>query len=362
MNDIEVSGVSKTYGAAAPAVDNVSFQVKPGHVLSLLGPSGCGKTTTMRMIAGLVSPSGGAIRIKGQPVAGVPVHRRNIGMLFQNYALFPHLDVVRNVAFGLEMRRLPKAVVAARVAGALAMVKLTHLADRMPHQLSGGQQQRVALARALVIEPAVLLLDEPLGALDKKLREGMQIELSQLQRRLGLTTLMVTHDQEEALTLSDEIAVMRDGRIEQIGTPGEIYDRPVSRFVAGFIGTSNFFRGRVGETRPGVFAVDAEDGVRLTLDGTPPGTPPGTDILVALRPECIRLQPGSAASGPNQFGTVVEQVVYRGQHTQYLLRRAGGEMLTAIRHDDGIVGDLAPGAAVVASWDGARNRVVRDDA
>lgn len=358
MDDIEVAGVTKTYGAGPPAVDDVSFGVAPGHVLSLLGPSGCGKTTTMRMIAGLVSPSSGSITIKGRPVAGIPVHRRNIGMLFQSYALFPHLDVTGNVAFGLQMRRLGKPEVARRVAGALEMVKLAHLADRMPHQLSGGQQQRVALARALVIEPAVLLLDEPLGALDKKLREGMQIELSQLQKRLGLTTLMVTHDQDEALTLSDRVAVMRDGRIEQIGAPAEIYDRPVSRFVASFIGTSNFFRGRVEDARPGAFSVRAEDGVHLVVDGAPPGP----DVLVALRPESIRLQPGAAATGPNQFPTVVEQVVYRGQHTQYLLRRAGGEMLTATRHDEGVTEGLLPGAAVLASWDGARNRVVRDDA
>ena len=352
MNDIEVHGVTKVYGSAPAAVDDVSFAVEPGHVLSLLGPSGCGKTTTMRMIAGLVSPTRGSITIKGRPVAGLPVHRRNIGMLFQSYALFPHLDVARNVAFGLQMRRLPKDEVGKRVAGALDMVKLSHLADRMPHQLSGGQQQRVALARALVIEPAVLLLDEPLGALDKKLRDSMQLELSQLQRRLGVTTLMVTHDQDEALTLSDRIAVMRDGRIEQIGAPGEIYDRPVSRFVASFIGTSNFFAGRATD---GVVDVP---GVRLTLDGPIPSGP----VLVALRPESIRLHPGAVVTGPNQCPTTVEQVVYRGQHTQYLLRRPDGEIMTAIRHDDGLTGGLDVGAAVLATWDGARNRVVREDA
>ena len=300
MSDIEVRSVTKTYGAGPAAVDDVSFAVEPGHVLSLLGPSGCGKTTTMRMIAGLVSPTRGDIRIKGRPVAGVPVHRRNIGMLFQSYALFPHLDVSRNVAFGLEMRRLPKADVAAKVKNALSMVKLEHLADRMPHQLSGGQQQRVALARALVIEPAVLLLDEPLGALDKKLREGMQIELSMLQKRLGLTTLMVTHDQDEALTLSDRIAVMRDGRIEQIGAPGEIYDRPESRFVASFIGTSNFFHGRVGSRNGGEFAVQAQDGLTLTVPrhpgdrgqpragGAPPRMHPPASRHGAQRPQPTR--------------------------------------------------------------------------
>jgi putative spermidine/putrescine transport system ATP-binding protein len=353
--DIEVLGVSRRYGAAV-AVDNVSFNVQPGHVLSLLGPSGCGKTTTMRMIAGLVEPSDGSIRIKGAPVAGLPVHRRNIGMLFQNYALFPHLNVAANVAFGLQMRRLPKAEVTRRVAEALAMVKLTALGERMPQQLSGGQQQRVALARALVIEPAVLLLDEPLGALDKKLREGMQIELLQLQRRLGLTTLMVTHDQDEALTLSSRIAVMRDGRIEQIGSPGEIYDRPISRFVASFIGTSNFFTGHIVARGPDGFVVDAP-GVRLTLEGSPPA---GEGALVALRPEFIRLQAGTAVTGDNQFATTVQQAVYRGQHTQYLLARPDADPLIAIRHgDDGTI--FEPGTAVVASWDGRQNRLVRED-
>jgi spermidine/putrescine ABC transporter ATP-binding subunit len=330
----------------------------------LLGPSGCGKTTTMRMIAGLVDPTAGVIRIKGKSVAGLPVHRRNIGMLFQSYALFPHLDVASNVAFGLKMRRLGKAEIQRRVADALEMVKLGRFGERMPQQLSGGQQQRVALARALVIEPAVLLLDEPLGALDKKLREGMQLELSQLQRRLGLTTLMVTHDQDEALTLSDQIAVMRDGRIEQIGAPNEIYDRPKSRFVASFIGTSNFFRGRVGDRHGGAFAVDGEDGVRLTVEGD---APPGGDALVAVRPEFIHLAAGTVVSGPNQFATVVEQVVYRGQHTQYLLRRATGEPLIAIRHGvdaptDAPVLGLQPGSAVVASWDASRTRLVGDEA
>jgi putative spermidine/putrescine transport system ATP-binding protein len=240
--DIEVTGVAKSYGTTL-AVSDVSFGVEQGHVLSLLGPSGCGKTTVMRMIAGLISPSAGSIAIKGQPVTRIPVHRRNVGMLFQNYALFPHLDVSRNIAFGLEMRKVRKDEAARKVEQALAMVRLDGFGARYPHQLSGGQQQRVALARALVIEPAALLLDEPFGALDKKLRENMQIEMRQLQQRLGITTLMVTHDQDEALTLSDRIAVMRAGRIEQFGTPTEIYERPVSRFVANFIGTSNFFRG-----------------------------------------------------------------------------------------------------------------------
>jgi spermidine/putrescine ABC transporter ATP-binding subunit len=352
--DIEVIGVTKRYGTAAPAVDRVSFAVGRGQVLSLLGPSGCGKTTTMRMIAGLVDPTAGDIRIKGRAVAGLPVHRRNIGLLFQNYALFPHLDVAGNVAFGLRMRRLPRAEIAARVATALDMVKLAAFAARLPHQLSGGQQQRVALARALVIEPDVLLLDEPLGALDRKLREGMQIELIQLQRRLGLTTLMVTHDQDEALTLSDRIAVMREGHIEQIGTPAEIYDRPATRFVASFIGTSNFFPGRITDRDATGFVVDGPGSLRMTLAGT---APVGAEVLVALRPEHIALTPGTRTSGPNEIASTIEQVIYRGQHTQFLLRNPGGDPIIATGR--GAMA-LSAGTAVVARWDGACNRLVED--
>ena len=233
--DIEVTNVAKRYGTTL-AVSDVSFGVEEGHVLSLLGPSGCGKTTVMRMIAGLIAPSGGSIAIKGKPVNQIPVHKRNVGMLFQNYALFPHLDVARNIAFGLEMRGLAKADAVRKAETALAMVRLDGFGARYPHQLSGGQQQRVALARALVIEPAVLLLDEPFGALDKKLRENMQIEMRQLQRRLGITTLMVTHDQDEALALADRVAIMNEGRIEQVGKPAELLDRPSSPFVREFLG------------------------------------------------------------------------------------------------------------------------------
>src|ERR1700704_1784615 len=283
--DIEVTNVAKRYGASL-AVSDVSFGVEQGHVLSLLGPSGCGKTTVMRMIAGLIAPSAGSIAIKGKPVNQIPVHKRNVGMLFQNYALFPHLDVAHNIAFGLEMRKVAKAEALRRAQAALAMVRLDAFGTRYPHQLSGGQQRRFALARARVIEPSVLLLDEPFGALDKKLRENMQIEMRQLQRRLGITTLMVTHDQDEALTLSDRIAVMYAGRIEQLGTPTEIYERPVSRFVASFIGTSNFFRGRVTGRNGGSYLVESNDGVKLALNGTPPKEP---DVTVALRPEGIQL-------------------------------------------------------------------------
>ena len=319
--DIEVTNVAKRYGATL-AVSDVSFGVEQGHVLSLLGPSGCGKTTVMRMIAGLIAPSGGSIAIKGKPVNQIPVHKRNVGMLFQNYALFPHLTVAHNIAFGLEMRKLAKAEALRKAEDALAMVRLSGFGARYPHQLSGGQQQRVALARALVIEPAVLLLDEPFGALDKKLRENMQIEMRQLQRRLGITTLMVTHDQEEALTLSDRIAVMLNGKIEQFGTPTEIYERPVSRFVASFIGTSNFFRGRVTGRVNGGFTIESEDGVTLGMNGTPPSD---QNVTVALRPEGILLAPtGEGDFAPNRMRTTIEQIVYRGLSTHYYLRRPAG--------------------------------------
>src|SRR5271156_4774080 len=244
---VRLSELTKLYGATR-AVDRLSLSIAPGNMVALLGPSGCGKTTTLRMIAGLIEPNAGDIFIDDRRITRVPVHRRNIGMLFQNYALFPHMTVAENVAFGLEARRLPRAETASRVAGALQLVQLDGYADRMPAQLSGGQQQRVALARCLVVEPALLLLDEPLGALDKSLRESMQVELRALQRRLGITTIMVTHDQEEALTLADQVAIMRNGQLEQLGSPTEVYQQPVSRFVAGFIGVSNFFRGRVERT------------------------------------------------------------------------------------------------------------------
>jgi putative spermidine/putrescine transport system ATP-binding protein len=359
--DIEVKNVAKRYGTSL-AVSDVSFGVEQGHVLSLLGPSGCGKTTVMRMIAGLIAPTAGSIAIKGKPVNQIPVHKRNVGMLFQNYALFPHLDVAHNIAFGLEMRKLPKAEALKKAEGALAMVRLEGFGARYPHQLSGGQQQRVALARALVIEPAVLLLDEPFGALDKKLRENMQIEMRQLQQRLGITTLMVTHDQDEALTLSDRIAVMRAGVIEQFGTPTEIYERPVSRFVASFIGTSNFFSGKVTGRHNGGFTVESRDGVRLGLNGVPPNEP---DVTVALRPEAIQLSSVNGETPANAMRTTVEQIVYRGLHTHYLLRRPDNEPLIVIRQNDkgaDAVAGLEPGASVLATWAAERNLVVRDDA
>ena len=358
--DIDVRSVVKVFDDAR-AVDGVSFSVERGKIMSLLGPSGCGKTTVMRMIAGLARPDGGEIVVKGKALTNVPVHRRNIGMLFQNYALFPHLDVAGNVAFGLEMRRIARGDVGPSVERALAMVKLSGFATRMPHQLSGGQQQRVALARALVIEPSALLLDEPFGALDKQLRETMQIETRDLQRRLVITTLMVTHDQEEALTLSDYVAVMRAGRIEQIGTPSDIYERPESRFVASFIGTSNFICGRVTERRRDCYLVESDDGILLEVPGAAPATPA---VTLALRPEAIQLSAaGPGPCGPNALRGAVERIIYRGLNTHLSLRRPGGESLAVIRqNDDGsaLPAGLAAGAMIEARWAPDRNRAVLD--
>ena len=278
---LAVQGVGKSFGSQ-PVVQDVNLSVQPGEFLTLLGPSGCGKTTTLNLIAGFLNPDAGSILLEGRDVTHVPVFRRGIGMVFQDYALFPHRTVAENVAFGLRMRRVPRAEIAARVAEALALVQLSGLDARRPAQLSGGQRQRVALARALVIRPAVLLLDEPLSNLDLKLREDMRLEISGLQRKLGITTVLVTHDQGEALVMSDRVAVMRQGRVVQVADPATIYNAPADRFVAEFIGTMNLRRCR---TELG--------GVRL-LSGAVPvahGLSPGIDALLAFRPERVRLGP-----------------------------------------------------------------------
>ena len=239
---VVLEGVTKKFGGAV-AVDNISLHVRPGEFLSLLGPSGCGKTTTLRMLAGFEEPTSGSIRISGQDVVGIPPHKRNVNTVFQAYALFPHMSVAENVAYGLRQKGTPKSEIRERVTESLDLVQMRSFADRKPTQLSGGQQQRIALARALINRPAVLLLDEPLGALDRQLREEMQIELKLLQSRLGITFIFVTHDQGEALSMSDRIAIMRKGRIEQLDDADSIYDSPASAYVAGFIGQQNFLPG-----------------------------------------------------------------------------------------------------------------------
>ncbi len=355
---VRLAELTKLFGATR-AVDRVSLSIEPGSMVALLGPSGCGKTTTLRMIAGLVEPNAGEIFLDGRPITRVPVHRRNIGMLFQNYALFPHMTVGENIAFGLETRGVKRAAATARVEQALQLVQLAGYETRMPGQLSGGQQQRVALARALVVEPALLLLDEPLGALDKSLRQSMQVELRALQRRLGVTTVMVTHDQDEALTMADRIVIMRDGRIEQIGDPAEVYQSPISRFTASFLGASNFFRGRVTGNSGGVVTVVVPQGPRISVRTDRSAD---RDVTVALRPEAVSIEPGGAGDAPNMTPAIVEQVVYHGFVTHLHLRLPNGEPLIAFRQHaaaDGL--PLSPGMHVTARWTDDAPRIVRDE-
>lgn len=334
---VDIAGVTKTYGDAT-AVDDLSLSVEPGEFLSLLGPSGCGKTTTLRMIAGFEHPDEGDIRISGRSVLGLPPHRREVNTVFQAYALFPHMTVAENVAYGLQQRRVPKAEQRQRVAEALDMVQLRRFADRKPTQLSGGQQQRIALSRALINRPSVLLLDEPLAALDRQLREEMQVELKLLQSRLGTTFVFVTHDQGEALSMSDRIAVMRDGRIEQLDDPSNIYAEPASAYVASFIGQQNFLHGTAGEA-------DAVQTSRGTFHGRWGGerAAAGAPALAAIRPEFIRLEPAESAGhgvdgrvlGVSHLGETLQVVVGIGDG-QTLLVRTPAPTAPRVHEDDAV--------------------------
>ncbi len=323
---VEIRDVTKRFpgpsgrpDAEVLAVDNVSLQIRDGEFFSLLGPSGCGKTTTLRMIAGFEHPTSGEILIHGRPMGLTPAYQRNTNMVFQSYALFPHMTIERNVAFGLEMKKIPKDEARRRVREALAMVRLADFGPRKPNQLSGGQQQRIALARALVNRPEVLLLDEPLGALDLKLRKEMQIELKNLQKEVGITFVYVTHDQEEALTMSDRIAVMHHGTVLHVGSPTEIYERPSCRFVADFIGDTNFMEGVVQEQNGGTTTVLVDDclPVRVQTEGQ---LAQGTQVTVAVRPEKIRLLPEPLRGSHNSFLGRIEQVVYVGTDTRFRIR------------------------------------------
>ncbi|HET6185289.1 MAG TPA: ABC transporter ATP-binding protein [Acetobacteraceae bacterium] len=319
MSFLQLESLTCRYGDFY-AVRDLDLTVEQGEFVSLLGPSGCGKTTTLQMIGGFIEPSAGTVRIGGADMRRVPANRRGIGIVFQSYALFPHMRVAQNVAFGLEMRKVPRAERAERVRRALAMVHLEHAADRYPRQLSGGQQQRVALARALVIEPRVLLLDEPMSNLDAKLREEMQLELRRLQRSLRVTTIMVTHDQTEAMALSDRIALMRAGRIVQVDTPQAAYDRPADWFASSFLGKSNSFRARCV---PG--GLLTASGVRIAA---PAGAPESGEVLCALRPERLRITP------PEQgmLRATVQSRIFLGSH--WLLQTEGeaGELLVYLQN------------------------------
>lgn len=309
---VRFSGVRKSYDGATLAVRDLDLAIRRGEFLTLLGPSGSGKTTTLMMLAGFETPSGGEILFDGRPITRTPPHRRNFGMVFQNYALFPHLSVGDNVGYPLTVRRVPAPERASRVAAALEMVRLGGMAARQPDQLSGGQRQRVALARALVFEPAIVLMDEPLGALDKQLREHMQVELKDLHRRLGMTFVYVTHDQSEALALSDRVAVFNDGALQQVDTADRLYEEPANRFVAGFVGDNTALEGRIAAMQPEFVEVTLD--CHATLRGRLVGSAVlGTPVQVAIRPERIALR---AHAGPNSIGATVEDIVYLGDHVR----------------------------------------------
>ncbi|HXU84673.1 MAG TPA: ABC transporter ATP-binding protein [Verrucomicrobiae bacterium] len=333
------------------AVDRISMDIRSGEFFSMLGPSGCGKTTTLRMIGGFELPTAGRIELRGRDVTTDPPDKRPVNMVFQNYALFPHLDVHENIAFGLRRKGLGKADTKVRVGEALDLVHLGGYDKRKPNQLSGGQQQRVALARALVNRPNVLLLDEPLGALDLKLRKALQVELKRVQAEVGITFVYVTHDQEEALTMSDRIAVMRGGKVEQLGTPEELYERPQTRFVADFIGTSNLLSGIV-EAIDGRFAiVRLSSGETCFTTAAGDGVAVGRPIDLSVRPESVALDARNGAAPTEEVGSIpgsVEQVAYLGGSIQYLVRSAGGLSITAQAPK---AGERIPvGGAVHVTW------------
>jgi spermidine/putrescine ABC transporter ATP-binding subunit len=332
---VELGGVTKRFGKIT-ALDDVSLLIRRGELMTLLGPSGCGKTTLLNLVGGFLTPDSGEIAIDGQRITQVPAYRRQIGIMFQSYALFPHMSVAANVGYGLKMRRIAKPEIARRVAEALALIKLEGLDDRKPRQLSGGQQQRVALARALVIRPKVLLLDEPFSALDRNLRASMQVELKEIQRKLGVTTIFVTHDQSEALSLSDRIAVIAEGRIRQLGTPDEVYRRPVDRFVASFVGDVNVLRARL-ERIDGAIATVVLGQTRVSVPArTLSGAATGAIVDLFLRPEDLRVAEQGAAIAAH--GIVAAQI-YQGGHIDLYVdmpEAASGRVLLRVPRHEGI--------------------------
>src|SRR6266536_2260667 len=355
--EVTLVDLVKRFGDVA-AVDGINLEMPSGEFFSMLGPSGCGKTTTLRMIAGFERPTEGRILLDGEDMAYTPPHKRNVNTVFQSYALFPHLNVADNVGFGLRRQKAPKHEIRQRVAETLELVQLTGFEKRKPAQMSGGQQQRVALARALVLKPSVLLLDEPLGALDAKLRKALQLELKALQETIGITFVHVTHDQEEALALSDRLAVMRGGRVEQVGTPAEVYQEPASTYVADFLGVANLMPahadGSAGEgrcrVRLGEFAVAAGQGE----------TGARGQVNVVIRPERVRLEPhGSVVA--NRMRGRVERLVYLGPVTQLIVRLAHGEAVQAVVQNGGEALPWRQGTPVAAHLPADALRVLRGD-
>jgi spermidine/putrescine ABC transporter ATP-binding subunit len=342
MSRVDIQHVTKRYGSFA-ALDDVSITFNDGEFFGLLGPSGSGKTTLLRSIAGFITPDEGTISFDGEHVETVPVHRRAIGMVFQSYALFPHLTIAENIGFGLDVRGRPREDISKRVAEMLALVRLKGLEARYPRQLSGGQQQRVALARALITEPKVLLLDEPLGALDRRLRQEMQVELKDIQRETGITAIFVTHDQEEALTLSDRIAIIDQGRLIQVDAPQTVYERPANIFAANFLGDANVFRG-----------TPVKGGLRLA-DGTMIETLNPSTGAAIVRPEKLRVEAGEKRSPGNSLAGEIVQAIYSGASVTYRIRvgiLGGMALLAFIQNQTGDVLDI--GAKVTVSWDRAQ--------
>jgi spermidine/putrescine ABC transporter ATP-binding subunit len=352
---VSLRDVSKSYGKQS-AVLPLSMEIAAGEMVALLGPSGCGKTTTLRMIAGFEPPDTGSVHIGDRDVTDIAPHRRRLGMVFQNYSLFPHMTVGENVAYGLKMMKVGRSERDRHVAAALAMIRLDTFADRFPRQLSGGQQQRVALARSLVTRPTVLLLDEPLGALDKNLREGMQFELRQLQKSLGITAVLVTHDQEEALTMADRVAVMSDGRTRQIGTPTEIYERPIDRFVAEFLGSANIWPATLDTANGNQVMANVRLGAqsaRFSVKGSLESTESRL-VLIALRPEKLMLSPlaqNPPAGVEGRIELTVFDKVFRGTTETYQLRAPGSDAVV-LSYVQTVSSDkhFAIGEPLVASW------------
>ena len=340
---VRVSGLTKQYRELR-ALDNVSLDIEAGEFITLLGASGSGKSTLLNIIAGFIKPDAGTVEVDGRDLTRVPPHKRGLGMVFQHYALFPHMTVFENVAFPLRRRRVPKQELTRRVQEALDIVELGRLGNRMPAQLSGGQQQRVALARAIVFHPRVLLMDEPLGALDKRLREQLQIEIKRLHRELGITFVFVTHDQEEALAMSDRIALLREGRIVQVGTPDELYERPVELYAAEFLGESNIFRGTVR----GDDFLDRDSGASMKVanaagDGA---------AAIVLRPEKVQVRSAQdeVPPGCNALSGTVHEVLYLGSERRIEIRLPGGRSIISRLRSDDQHSRVAPGASVVAYW------------
>lgn len=358
---VELDGVSKRFGDFL-ALNNVTLKVEDGEFFSLLGPSGCGKTTSLRLIAGFELPDSGEVRIADAPMGLTPAFKRPVNTVFQSYALFPHLTIFENVAFGLEMQKVPHAETRRRVEEALDMVQLPGLGDRRPKQLSGGQQQRVALARALVNRPKVLLLDEPLGALDLKLRKAMQLELKELQTKVGITFIYVTHDQEEALTMSNRIAVMNHGEVLQVGTPSEIYETPANRFVADFIGETNLLRAEVARSVGDRLELTLPDIAPVIAIG-PTQTTAGRKVTLAVRPERIHLSREPNPGAPNTFPAEVIQVVYTGATTGFLLRLGPSVTLIVRRPNlESAAEDIGQGDRIYVHWPIEAGSVFLDDA